>query len=533
MKAFDTPILFLIFNRPNTTKQVFEKIREIQPAKLFVAGDGPRIAKNGEAELCKITREIITKGIDWECEVQYLFREENLGCGVAVSAAITWFFSNVEEGIILEDDTIPDISFFNYAASLLDKYRYDSEVYHISANTFHSFSDNKANDSSYYFSKFPFIWGWATWRRAWEKYEYTLLKSSSPLMVKEWIAQNFTNADIRNYWYNVFLNVASKDAGFTWDYQWFFSIWKNNGKVILPSQNLVTNIGWGANATHTTENDHHLANLKNFSFDEIMIHPEKREVVAQLEYNNYTNFYCEPVKKLKKITFYAKVKNKCINYLKFKTQSILTKILPDFVNMKKTLKEIQFYKKQLTDSVVSEKAKLHGPGKIINSSINDYTYLAPNAYIVGATIGKFCSIGPNLNCGYGIHPTNGISTSPMFYSTKMQNGYSLSNTDKIEENKIIEIGNDVFIGLNVTILDGVRIGDGAVIGAGAVVTNDIPPYAIAVGVPAKVVKYRFDDETIKKLLQLKWWDFPSDKLQSVEKNFFDVQKFLNEQGAAN
>ena len=155
------------------------------------------------------------------------------------------------------------------------------------------------------------------------------------------------------------------------------------------------------------------------------------------------------------------------------------------------------------------------------------TYIGRHSIISNTNIGKYCSIGPNLICGYGIHPTNGISTSPSFYSSDPQNGLIFCTKNKIDERKTINIGNDVFIGVNVTILDGVNIGDGAVIGAGAVVNKDIPPYAVAVGVPAKIAKYRFDEDTIKKLLEIKWWDFDNDKIKDVEKYFLEVDKFLS------
>ena len=143
-------------------------------------------------------------------------------------------------------------------------------------------------------------------------------------------------------------------------------------------------------------------------------------------------------------------------------------------------------------------------------------------------IGKFCSIGPNFICGWGIHPLNGISTSPMFYSTMKQNGVTLSSIDKVEERNQIKIGNDVFIGANVIILDGVTIGDGAVIGAGAVVSKDIPPYAIAVGCPIRILRYRFDEEVRKKFLSINWWNFEDEKLQDVENCFFEVNRFIEE-----
>ncbi len=181
------------------------------------------------------------------------------------------------------------------------------------------------------------------------------------------------------------------------------------------------------------------------------------------------------------------------------------------------------------DSYVSPKAKINPPVSIEQqSSVGDYTYLAINAHLRMTSIGKFCSIGPNLLAGYGVHPLDGVSTSPMFYSTMRQNGRTLSSTDKIVEQKPIHIGNDVFIGANVTILDGVSIGDGAVIGAGAVVSKDIPPYAIAVGAPIKILRYRFPEDTICKLHNLQWWNMSEDKLPLVEQNFFDIDKFIAE-----
>lgn len=180
----------------------------------------------------------------------------------------------------------------------------------------------------------------------------------------------------------------------------------------------------------------------------------------------------------------------------------------------------------LRNSKLGTFVRLYPPYSVNNSKIDDYSYVAQNAHINNTTIGKFCSLGPNLICGWGIHPTNGISTSPMFYSTRKQNGTTLSKTDKIEELKPISIGNDVFIGANVTILDGVKIGDGAIIGAGAVVSKDIPPYAIAVGCPIKIKSYRFNENIIKELRKIQWWNFPEEKLPLVEKYFFQVEEFI-------
>lgn len=196
----------------------------------------------------------------------------------------------------------------------------------------------------------------------------------------------------------------------------------------------------------------------------------------------------------------------------------------------KLIPELYYLKSKIngsaTNSKIHPKAKLFPPFSIRNCIIDEGTYIANNAVISLTNIGKYCSIGPNFNCGWGIHPTNGISTSPIFYSTKEQCGYTFSKEDKIEEKKLITIGNDVFIGMNVTVLDGVNIGDGAIIGAGAVVSKDIPPYAIAVGSPIQIKKYRFDENTIDKLLKIRWWDFERENLQDVEKYFFDIDTFI-------
>lgn len=179
------------------------------------------------------------------------------------------------------------------------------------------------------------------------------------------------------------------------------------------------------------------------------------------------------------------------------------------------------------NSEVSSTAKLYSPNTLVNVSLGDYSYISAGGVISETEIGKFCSIGPNLMCGWGIHPSQGVSTAPMFYSTRKQNGYSLVEKNLVEERKQVRIGHDVFIGMNVSILDGVSIGNGAIIGAGAVVSKDIPAYGIAVGNPIKVVKFRFSEEEISALQATEWWNFNDDKLQLVAKHFNDIPAFLS------
>lgn len=180
----------------------------------------------------------------------------------------------------------------------------------------------------------------------------------------------------------------------------------------------------------------------------------------------------------------------------------------------------------ISSGKVPKKVRIIPPYHHNDIIIGEYSYIDQNSYISNTTIGKFCSIGPNFLCGWGIHPTNGLSTSPMFYSTKKQNGFTLSTINKFDERKQIKIGNDVFIGANVTVLDGVSIGDGAIIGAGAIVSKDIPPYAIAVGCPIKIQRYRFSPEQIEALLRIQWWNFEDAQLADIEQLFFNLDGFI-------
>lgn len=183
-------------------------------------------------------------------------------------------------------------------------------------------------------------------------------------------------------------------------------------------------------------------------------------------------------------------------------------------------------KSERVNAVVSEKARIYPPYFLHQVEIGDYSYVAKNCAVTNCTIGKFSSIGPNFCCGLGIHPTNSISTAPMFYSPSKVNGSTLVTTPKLEESKHTTIGNDVFIGANVTVLDGVTIGDGAVIGAGAVVSKDIPPYAIAVGCPIRIIKYRMTEEQIAAMQRIQWWNWDDERLQDVERMFEDIDGFI-------
>lgn len=255
----NTPILFLVFNRPDATRQVFQAIRRAKPTKLFVAADGPRLNKESEKEKCELVRNIVTQ-IDWDCELTTLFRETNLGCGKAVSEAITWFFEHVEEGIILEDDCLPAESFFYYCPELLHMYRNDEKIMHIGGCNFQN--GIKRGRGDYYFSSIAHIWGWATWKRAWDKYDYNMNGYSDNGCI-EMLNKLYRQNHIINYWVNIY-NAMSNGMIDTWDYQWQYTLLINNGMSISPNINMVSNIGFGINATHTIEENRLVSDLPVF-----------------------------------------------------------------------------------------------------------------------------------------------------------------------------------------------------------------------------------------------------------------------------
>ena len=243
--AFETPILFLVFNRPDVTRQVFHTIRDQKPAHLYIAADGPRQHKPGEGELCAETRQIAEQ-VDWNCDVRKLYREENLGCGRAVSEAITWFFEQESEGIILEDDCLPDASFYPFCREMLERYRDNQKVGSVSGNNF--LPPGMRAEAPYGFSKFAQIWGWATWARFWQGYDFELSGEE-----EEWeeIIKRVNPIEYHaRYWIEVFRAMKSGLID-TWDYQVIFSSWKSGLVHIYPSRNLISNLGYGRDATHT------------------------------------------------------------------------------------------------------------------------------------------------------------------------------------------------------------------------------------------------------------------------------------------
>ena len=241
------PVLLIVFNRPETTLRVLEAVGRARPRRLFVAADGPRHDHPLDKEQCRRTLQAVRDGIHWKCDVEYVVRDRNLGCGRAPASAISWFFQKVEEGIILEDDCVPVDQFFSFCSSLLEKYRKESRVAHIGG--FNCQFGRRRGNASYYFSRIFHCWGWASWRRAWSGFDFEM-KDYQAFLAEKGLDNLFPRRAIRDFWKEN-LDQAANGDGSIWDYQWVYKNLKENSLAIVPNWNMVENIGFGEWATHT------------------------------------------------------------------------------------------------------------------------------------------------------------------------------------------------------------------------------------------------------------------------------------------
>ena len=264
-----TAVGFIIFNRPDTTERVFAEIARARPPKLLVVGDGARANRSDEAEKVAAAREIVGR-VNWECEVLTNFSDVNLGCNKRVSSGIDWIFDHVEEAIILEDDCMPDSSFFRFCQEMLERYRDDQRISMIGGTNFQG--GRRRGEASYYFSKYSIIWGWASWRNRWSE-SYDVRMNSWPRVRDEgWLVDMLGNRHEVRYWQNIFERVYRGEID-TWDYQWFFTNWLEGRVSVVPAVNLISNLGYGQDATHTTNEESVVANLAMDLMSFPVVHP--------------------------------------------------------------------------------------------------------------------------------------------------------------------------------------------------------------------------------------------------------------------
>ena len=286
-----TPVAFIIFNRPDTTARVFAEIAKAKPPKLLVVGDGPRANRPGEAEKVAAARAIIER-VDWDCEVLTNFSDVNLGCKLRPASGIDWVFEQVEEAIILEDDCLPDPTFFRFCQELLERYRYDQRIAMISGDNF-QFGYQRSDDS-YYYSRYTHIWGWASWRDRWQNTHDLDLLHWPKVRDEGLIHDILPNRQEADYWAAIFERVYRGGLDSCWDYQWTFACWLQGRLTILPNQNLISNIGFGVEATHTMV-ECEFANLPVEAMTFPLMHPIGVICNHTLDDRAFKRIFCRPL----------------------------------------------------------------------------------------------------------------------------------------------------------------------------------------------------------------------------------------------
>lgn len=338
----NTAILFILFHRPDTTQRVFDRIREVKPKKLYIAADGPR--NEIERNKCHMTRAIVSC-IDWDCEVVKLYQERNLGCDAHCYQAISWFFEQEPEGIILEDDCVPSLSFFGFCSTLLERYRNDERIGHIAGSNYQF--GKKRGDGTYYFSNLTHLGGWAGWRRVWKNVH---CDKNYPLFGRlNYLSNLPSHAPFQTHW-NKYFGMANYNPDFCWDFRYAYTNLINNRLSIIPNHNLISNIGCVNKATHYIK-DYPFADIKNEEIDSI-IHPSF--VCPDVEADLYSqtkeyNFSWESLTRQEDV-FHLKEKLNTVtinNHIKLKIPRIIHQIYEDLAGPPSPLVKISQSWKEL------------------------------------------------------------------------------------------------------------------------------------------------------------------------------------------
>lgn len=280
--ATESPVLFLVFNRPDVTKQTWEAIRAARPKKLYIAADGARTDRPEEKKLCEEVRAIFENSIDWPCDVKKDFRDRNLGCKHGVSSAISWFFQNEEQGIILEDDCLPTQAFFKFCDEMLEKYKDNNLIMQISGSNYVNQQAPVNNELSYYVSTLNDIWGWATWKRAWLKYSLKL-KNYDEFKKNQTMKKYFKNNEIAT-WMNEYIESCDLPVSKVWSTQWTYCMIQNDGYTIAPTLNLVQNVGIAGPGTNNSDVLLEYQSIKAVELKQFNLkHPEKLKIRYDLD----------------------------------------------------------------------------------------------------------------------------------------------------------------------------------------------------------------------------------------------------------
>jgi acetyltransferase-like isoleucine patch superfamily enzyme len=507
-----SPVLLLVFNRIDTIKKVFEVVRSVQPARLYISGDGPRNDRKDEDKKVNAVRDYILSRIDWECDVFTLFNEDNIGCKCAIVKGINWFFEHETFGIILEDDCLPHPDFFRFCDELGPRYQNDVDVVAISGT---NIQIKSYIEEDYFFSMMGGIWGWATWKRAWSHYVADI---DGILKRENWkiIKKNIDCSDIYHCLKSVIMSSRLVMRNSTWDFQWLFVRCLMNGKTIVPNINLISNMGFDADSTHTGDINNPLSNLPAYPVHFPLVHPGEKVINFEYDRSFLKYFGDSSGNKIKKLRAMIRFLNRSLR-IKTRWNRFLRKIYRkcDFCLNAKSVSSVKGC------CILAAQAELL-TGAQVNNKSNDENKIriGYNSQIYGNLstfskegliyIGEHCFIGLDTrlwsrnrivigNRVLIAHNVNIFDSATHSLSAKKRHkeflsifpgpspliGSDMGDEDILSDPVVIE--DDVWIGCNVVILKGVTIGRGAVIGAGAVISKDVQPYNVVAGNPQRII----------------------------------------------
>lgn len=497
------PIVLFVYKRPDHTKKVLDALADNAEAihsDLYICIDGPKDNKtdidlvNQVQNICKSEKRFN--------RVILKINKKNKGLANSIIDGVTEVINLHGKVIVLEDDIVVSKGFLDFMNTGLLKYKDEERIMHISGYMY----PYKGQLPETFFFNVPLCWGWATWKRAWDKLEVNPIKHWQYLdNNKLW--DNFNKFGGTYLQDQLAQNITGKL--YTWFVKWHATVFSFNGFVLYPNKSFVQNIGFDGTGVNNGESSLFFhANLQTkTAINDI-------EFIECVDALNYIQAFYKTVNE-------RKIKLSPRLLMKVWDKNFYKQKIVNLANFLVRVLDVSRRSSVVRDSYLGQDVNLYYPYRITNSRIGNYTYIAENSKISMANIGKYSSIGPNFMCGYGVHPIDGFSTSPLIYSNRKIKDPKSDEYITVMERKEINIGHDVFIGMNVTVLDGITIGDGAVIGAGSVVSKDIPEFAIAFGSPIQIVGYRFNQETIQKLKAIEWWNMPIHEILD-NPHFFDI-----------
>lgn len=292
-----SPVVLFIYMRSKNILVIISRLRQVRPVKIYIVADGPK--NQSEEAVCSKTRKLVESHIDWPCKISKVYANQNLGLKRRFESGLNFVYTNEEQAIILEDDCIPDPTFFRFCDEMLEKYKEDNRIMTISGNNFQG-GKNKYH-VSYYFSRYPHVWGWATWKRAWKLYD-----SNIPDWPKrrntEWLKVLLGGLIISEFWKYIFDRLYSGKIN-TWDYQLTYASFKHNGLNIIPAVNLVTNLGYGSDSTNIKKYNKTIG-IPTCAMQFPLVHPNRVETNESADSRIDNLVYLHPLGKLSLVVKY-------------------------------------------------------------------------------------------------------------------------------------------------------------------------------------------------------------------------------------